>query len=71
MQARALYKGEDCFSAPINVVMLKYEHLGTSLVIQWFRLHAGGVGLIPGWGTNIPHAVKRGQKFLNKLKKFF
>ena len=54
--------------------MLKYEHLGTSLVIQWFRLHAsnaGGVGSIPGWGTNIPHAVEHGQKFFNKLKKFF
>ena len=34
--------------------------LGTSLVVQWLRLRAstaGGTGLIPGWGTKIPHAV--------------
>ena len=33
--------------------------LGTSLVVQWLRLctaSAGGVGLIPGRGTKIPHA---------------
>jgi len=32
---------------------------GTSLVIQWLRLHApnaGDQGLIPGKGTKIPHA---------------
>ena len=31
---------------------------GTSLVVQWSRLHAskaGSVGSIPGWGTKIPH----------------
>ena len=30
------------------------EGPGTSLVVQWVRLHApnaGGLGLIPGWGT--------------------
>ena len=29
------------------------------LVVQWLRLHAsnaGGMGLIPVWGTKIPHA---------------
>ena len=29
------------------------------LVVQWLRLHvsnAGGVGLIPVWGTKVPHA---------------
>ena len=29
------------------------------LVVQWLRLHAsnaGGIGLIPVWGTKIPHA---------------
>ena len=33
---------------------------GTSLVVQWLRLHAPnaeGMGLIPGQGTKIPHAV--------------
>ena len=32
---------------------------GTSLVVQWLRLHAlnaGGPGSIPGQGTKIPHA---------------
>ena len=30
---------------------------GTSMVVQWLRLHistAGGMGLIPGWGTKVP-----------------
>ena len=39
--------------------------LWISLVAQWLRLHAsfaGGTGLIPGWGTKIPHAVGQGQK---------
>jgi len=34
---------------------------GTSLTVQWLRLHtsnAGVLGLIPGQGTKIPHAVK-------------
>ena len=33
---------------------------GTSLVVQRLRLYAsnaGDTGLIPGWGTKIPHAV--------------
>ena len=35
--------------------------LGTSLVVQWLRLPAstaGGMGLIPGQGTKIPHATQ-------------
>ena len=31
------------------------------LAVQWLRLHtstAGGVGLIPGQGTKIPHATQ-------------
>ena len=34
---------------------------GTSLVVQWLRLHASnaeGMGSIPGWGTKIPHAIR-------------
>ena len=34
--------------------------LGTSLVVQWLRLHAstvGSLGSILGWGTKIPHAI--------------
>ena len=39
--------------------------LGTSLVVQWLRLHTspvGGEGLSPGWGTKIPHTTWHGQK---------
>ena len=35
-------------------------NLGASLAVQWLRRHAsiaGGAGLIPGWGTKIPHAA--------------
>ena len=41
------------------------QFIGTSLVVQWLSLHAaraGIVGLIPGWGTKIPHAMQHGQK---------
>ena len=44
---------------------------GTSLVVQWLRLHtssAGGMGSIPGRGTKILHVVQCGQK---KKKKNF
>ena len=43
---------------------------GTSLVVQWLRLHgsnAGGAGLIPGQGTKIPYATWHGQN-TNKQK---
>ena len=39
--------------------------LGIPLVVQWLRLHtsnAGGKDLIPGRGTNIPHAPQHGRK---------
>ena len=42
---------------------------GTSLVVQWLRLHtstSGGVGLIPEQGSMIPHATQCGQ---TKIKK--
>ena len=38
---------------------------GTSLAVQWLRLCAskvGGVGLIPGIGTKIPHALRPKKK---------
>ena len=38
----------------------KTRPIGTSLVIQWLRLHASkarSACLIPGQGTKIPHAV--------------
>ena len=37
--------------------------LGTSLAVQWLRLHtatAGGTGSIPDWGTKILHAIPHG-----------
>ena len=40
--------------------------LGTSLAVQWLRIHvssARGAGLIPGWGTKIPHAAQCSQFF--------
>ena len=45
--------------------------MGTSLVVQWLRLHgpnAGGTGLIPGRVTKIPHAPRHGQKNKKKRK---
>ena len=39
--------------------------LGTSLAVQWLRLHtstSGVTGSIPGEGTKIPHAARHGQK---------
>lgn len=47
------------------------ENIGTSLALQWLRLHnsiAGGVCLIPGQGTKIPHARVVWPK---KVKKIF
>ena len=36
------------------------SHPRTSLVVQWLRLCtsiAGGMGLMPDWGTKIPHSA--------------
>ena len=44
---------------------------GTSQVVQWLRLctsTAGGMGLIPGRGTEMLHAAWRGQKKSKKSK---
>ena len=49
-----------------EILMLALKlYMGTSLVVQWLRCHtstAGGMGLIPGWGTKIPHDTWCGQK---------
>ena len=40
---------------------MKKLKMGISLVIWWLKLYvpnAGGVGLIPGQGTKIPHAAQ-------------
>ena len=49
------------------------QDAGTSLAVQWLRLHAssaGEAGLILGQGTKITHAVHLGHRILKyKLKK--
>ena len=43
----------------------------TSLVVQWLRLHtpnAGGMNLIPGQKTKIPHAMHCNQKKKKRKK---
>ena len=47
-------------------------YLGTSLAVQWLRLHAsnaGAAGSTPGQGTKILHASWRGQ--IKKKKSIF
>ena len=51
-----------------------FKKRGTSLAVQWLRLHAstsGGAGLIPGRGTRIPHAAQSGQKKKKKLEDIY
>ena len=46
---------------------------GTSLVVQWLRLHtstAGDMGSIPGRGTKIPHGAQGSQKKKNGNKEW-
>ena len=51
---------------PLPQVIHKNYYFGNSLAVQWLRLHAsiagGTAGSIPGWGTKILHAMRRGQK---------
>ena len=47
------------------------DFTGTSLVVQQLKLHdfnASDMGLIPGWGPKIPHAVRHGPK--KKIRRF-
>ena len=51
----------------VNVASNTNNNIGTSLELQWLRLHApnaGGMGLIPGGGTKAPHPSQHqcGQK---------
>ena len=44
---------------------LEIKQVRTSLAVQWLRLQAstaGISGLIHGWGTKIPDAVKKKKK---------
>ena len=56
----------NCFKTFYYGAYLKHFIMGNSLVVQWFGLWAstaGGKGLIPGWGTQIPQAARCGQFF--------
>ena len=47
------------------MAVIKENARGTSLMFQWLLLCtfiAGGTGLIPGWGTKIPHVFRCAQK---------
>ena len=49
----------------------KQKWWGTSLVVQWLRLHApnaGCLGSIPGQGTKIPYATTK--TWYNKIYSF-
>ena len=51
--------------------MEKRKKAGTSLAVQWVRLHAstsGGMGSIPAQGTKIPHATPHNQKKKKKSR---
>ena len=49
-----------CIIGSTTQINLKFNTLGTSLVVQWVRLHdstAGGISSTPDRGPKIPHAV--------------
>ena len=53
---------------------LNFYFSGTPLLVQWLRLcasNAGDVGLIPGWGTKISHAMWHGQKKKKEKKDIY
>ena len=53
-----------CYSI-FSIFLFTQNILGTSLAVQWLRLqapNAGGMGLLPGWGTKISQAAEHGLK---------
>ena len=57
---------DDPFSSvilcPVHLLTFKINNRGTSLAVQWLRLHtphAGDLGSIPGWGTKNPHTATK------------
>ena len=53
--------------------VLRIVAVGTSLVVQWLRLHAynaGNVGSIPGWGIKIIHACGTAKKKQERERSF-
>ena len=63
---RSLTRAHLFLTQKINAFFLKSFECGTSLAVQWLRLHtcnAGVAGSIPGQKTKIPHhALRCGQK---------
>ena len=60
-----------CTTLDRKGLLLESQHR-TSLLIQWFKFqasNAGGMGSIPGWGTEIPQGmVKNILKYKSQLK---
>ena len=58
----------------ISIILSFQEcYIGNSLVAQWLGLRtspAGGLDLIPGWGTKIPQAARCNQKKKGMLHKW-
>ena len=51
------------------IPILNVNTRGTSMEVQWLRLHAstgGGMGLIPGWGAKILHLVRPKKKVITR-----
>ena len=70
-----------CSELILSLTTAEEWTVGAFLMVQWLGLHAFiavGTGLIPGQGTNIPHAIQPKKKkerererenFLNRIKK--
>ena len=55
--------GRGCLGSQKALESMSYkEQLETSLVAQWLRFCAGGMGSIPGQQTKIPHTLWCSQK---------
>ena len=58
-----------CENSREDASKIKKRGLGTSLVgpmVKTLPSNAGGMGLIPGQGTEVPHATECGQKLKKK-----
>ena len=58
----SMYHEYYVFDEEMKIKAFKNYDLGTSLVVQWLRLHipnAGGPGSIPGQGTKTLHDVTK------------
>ena len=61
--------GRGCLGSQKALESMSYkEQLETSLVAQWLRFCAGGMGSIPGQQTKIPHTLWCSQKKKKTVK---